>query len=155
MKKPATLCIVDMQPEFVAAMSQYIIHHITLLIQRAKTKRAGIVVLEYQRCGRTLYQIREALEGYKNVITCKKKNDDGSIEFLDACDHEKFNKKQVIVCGVNTDMCITDTALGIKQHYPKAQVEVVADACSTDNGLTCHRIGLSRMKRRGILVIGR
>ena len=62
---------------------------------------------------------------------------------------EALSREQLVVCGVETHICVTQTVLGALEHG--YEVHVASDAVgarSDDN----HRIGLSRMERSGAIL---
>lgn len=127
-ERTRTLCIVDMQEDFMDA-GKYCLPHVLHEIELAKTRQAGIVVLEFEDCGRTVKEIRRALSGYKHQTTVRKNNDDGSAEFLKGATKNRFNTYMVRVCGVNRSYCVLETVLGIKDEKEGAvDIEVAINA---------------------------
>jgi len=60
-----------------------------------------------------------------------------------------MGRKTAVLVGLETDVCIAHSAIGLIQRG--YQVAVVADAtASSDTG---HAIGLERMRRAGVLVL--
>ncbi|MDI3336630.1 isochorismatase family protein [Defluviimonas aestuarii] len=56
-------------------------------------------------------------------------------------------KGQVILCGLETDVCVMQSALGLQAAGYK--VAVAADACGSPG--PCHEAGLARMRGTGIV----
>ena len=123
-----TLCIVDMQPNFLLAKQKRTIKATVEEIKKAKKNREGIVVLEYEEEGETHPSILRALGQYKRVAFEKKDDDDGGDEFVQACDRHQFSLRQVKVCGVNVFACVYRTINGIKRHRPNTRVVVIYKA---------------------------
>jgi nicotinamidase-related amidase len=62
---------------------------------------------------------------------------------------EKIGRKTAVLVGLETDVCIAHSALGLLQKG--YQVVAVSDAtASPDSG---HEIGLERMRRAGIVLV--
>jgi len=132
MKKPATLCIVDMQPRDFPAADARTRKEVVKLVKEAKRNGAGIVVLEYSNSSPTSATILNTLKGYRRKVICKKNHNDGSKEFIKACERHRFNKSHIRVCGVYTEYCVQETTEGLHERLPGSTIEVVVRACNGD-----------------------
>jgi nicotinamidase-related amidase len=65
---------------------------------------------------------------------------------------QKINRQQVIILGIETHVCVLQTAIELKQTG--ADVFVVVDAVSSRSEID-HKYGLKRMKQEGIYLITR
>lgn len=132
---PATLVVVDMQPEFDAACCPDVIVGVAREIMEAKRKKWPVVFLEYlpkENIGETHYGLLSLLKGYSRKARIGKTDDDGSYEALRAIRRRKFPEKTLRVCGVNTDCCVASTVLGFLDRT-ESEIHVVKDACEWDN----------------------
>ena len=59
----------------------------------------------------------------------------------------QINRKQVVLCGIETHICVWQTAMNLLGQ--QFEVEVVADAVSSRTAAN-KRLGLDRMRRAGI-----
>lgn len=128
--KPATLCVIDIQYFFGAARNPSLLNNVVALIEAAKAKRAGIVVLEYKGCGSSSVEVQKSLYDYDRCVFTTKTMCDGSQEFISACKFKRLNTKKIVVCGVETDVCVYETITGLHLLLPKSKIEVVASACN-------------------------
>jgi nicotinamidase-related amidase len=124
------LILVDLQGKLALLMheKQTLFANIQVLIKSAKILNIPILWCQQapQALGATLPQIAELLDDNEPIDKfC-----------FNCCDNdlfnsklEKFNKKQVILCGIETHVCIYQTALYLKQAG--YEVTVIADAVSS------------------------
>ena len=61
---------------------------------------------------------------------------------------QKFGRKTVVLVGLETDVCVAQSAIGLLQQG----FRVVAISDATDSPGDAHEIGLDRMKNAGVLV---
>ena len=123
------LVVVDMQPEFKAAMDEQTQINVVNEIKKAKRRNDLIIILEYRGGGSTVRRIRKAILNYDKVIYAEKDEDDGSSYIR----KHLIGKKLVRICGVNTDYCVADTAAGIAYRFADAAVQVILKACNADS----------------------
>jgi nicotinamidase-related amidase len=123
-----TLVVIDMQPDFVASQNKLTIYAVSLLIEQAVKDGANIVVLEYRHHEPTDWRIADEYKGYDKVVVLTKWDDDGSEEMESS--GEEFDTNHFILCGVNTSACVNRTALGLRERYPEAKIEVKLNACN-------------------------
>ncbi len=71
----------------------------------------------------------------------------GEIEFIEALG--AWERSQIVLAGMETHICITQTALELAAH--DYSVHVAADACCSRES-TMHDIALDRMRAAGIVV---
>lgn len=125
---PYTLVVVDMQPSFKSSQNKLTIYAVSLLIEKAIQDGADIVVLEYAGYGSTDWRIRDEYAGYDRVFTITKYADDGSNDMIESS--FDFQKERFVICGVNTPFCVSGTALGLREKFPKSDIEVKLNACN-------------------------
>jgi len=148
----ALLVIVDIQERLAAVMEkrQRVVASTLHLIEAAKLLGIPIVLTEQypKGLGETVGEVRGALTSYEPI----EKTDFGGCRepaFLRAL--ASSGRKKVILCGMETHICVLQTCLGlVKGGYA---VHVVADAvCSRtrDN----HTIGIEFMRDTGAVISG-
>lgn len=64
---------------------------------------------------------------------------------------QQLNKKQMVIMGIETHVCVLQTAIDVKQSTD-CDVFVVVDAVSSRSDMD-HRYGLKRMKQAGIELV--
>lgn len=109
-----TLCVVDMQPKYPAALT--IMKEVIREIELAKQRGDGIVFIELKpddngKTHQSLLDVAHA-DKYSKIAYTTKTGGDGSNEFIDAA-AEWFPLKRIRICGVNRDACVMDTVRGL------------------------------------------
>lgn len=128
---PRTLVIVDMQPDgFPSADDDVTVANVIKEIDRAKKRRAGIIVCDYKTYGPTDKRIIEAIGDYLRYAHCWKNKDDGSKEIYKKALAEDFDTSSWRICGVNIAYCINRTVKGLRTIVPYANIQVKKDACN-------------------------
>jgi len=146
-EKNCLLVVVDVQAKLAELMheKETLFKNIRILIQAAKI--LDIPVLWCQQApaalGPTVTQIAELLAGFvsinKSCFSCCLCQ-----EFNEKL--EELNRKQVLLCGIETHVCIYQTAVDlIERDY---EVEVIADAVSSRTSAN-KEIGLDRIAAVG------
>ncbi len=120
---------IDLQPGFSPANDYGIINAARGEALRAKRFNYGIILLEYNRHGSTLSQIKSACWGHTKLAVAKKDSDDGSIEVIDTAFAEGYNIDVIRVCGVCVEYCVLDTVRGLKKYSPKSKIILNAAGC--------------------------
>ena len=146
----AVLLIVDIQDKLASVMSkkEKVTDNCLHLIEAARLLDIPVVVTEQypKGLGPTIDEIKTAVPGYQPVE---------KITF-DCCGEEKFletisslNRKQVILTGMETHICVLQTCLGLlSDGY---DVHVVADAvCSRKKD--AYKTALSFMQNAGSII---
>lgn len=140
-------CIVDVQPEFDAAVT--VVDEIVKKIPLFRKMHSPIVVVEYATAGYTFAPIMAALEGYDKLYRVTKHQDGGSCEVSLAL--ANVPSKRIIMAGVNTCYCVADTAYGLVASYGyKVTLAERVLGCGIDcdfgGGLTCIAYQRNRIK---------
>ncbi len=149
-KDEALLVIVDIQERLAVAMSEKerVLVNTIHLIESAKLLGLPLIITEqYSKgLGPTLTEIKEAVHTYapieKITFSCC-----GEQVFMDAV--QKTGKKQIILLGMETHVCVLQTCLDLLRcDYP---VHVVADAvCSRADAN--YRTALELMRDAGAVI---
>jgi nicotinamidase-related amidase len=129
---PYTLIVVDMQFDFRAANNIKTVANCQREIKQAISDRAGIIFLEYYGYLSTKKELFSLVRGYDRAWSVTKFDDDGSLDASTIMIHHNFNSDKIKICGVNTDCCVKWTVSGLAALYPKANIEVIEDACGSD-----------------------
>jgi nicotinamidase-related amidase len=144
------LVVVDVQEPFLRNIFEKdrVISGVIKLIEAAKALNVPIITtLQYKtRMGDVIEDIAQALPAEeridKTTFSCC-----GTKSFMDAL--EKLNRKTVLLCGVETHICINQTAHDLLRiGY---NVQAAADAISSRKESDYH-IGLDKMRQLGVTI---
>jgi nicotinamidase-related amidase len=150
------LVLIDIQDKLAAAMSRRddVVGTIVRLVRFAALIGAPIVVTRQYPAGLgdTAPEVVAALEAASRTVKVTVVD---KMSFC-ACDEPRFlealydtSRSQAVVAGMETHICVTQTALTLAQKtYP---VHVVADACCSRRD-DDHTIALDRMRAAGVVV---
>jgi nicotinamidase-related amidase len=138
------LVVIDMQPYFESSQGERVIANCQREIREARARKNYILFLEYENCGRTDQRLLNLVQGYPHTSIVIKADDDGSEEITKELRYKNFRRTRLRVCGVNTDICVFWTVVGLEVTMPNTQVEVVFDACDSH---VDHDGGIDRLKQ--------
>ena len=148
-RETAALVVVDMQEPFLQAIHgrEALTANVSLLVHAARILQIPILAtVQYvQRMGGVVPAIADALPaGYfpldKMCFSCA-----GSADFTRAL--QETGRKQVVLCGVETHICVSQTAHDLQNAG--YQVHVAADAVSSRT-LEKHKLGMERIRDAGV-----
>ena len=130
----AVLVVVDVQERFLTALPKKVVEAMTLrqeaLIRTFRILDCPILVTEqYPRgLGHTLPALKQHLEGVEPLekITFSCCRDEVFSESLARCD-----RRQVVLCGIETHVCVLQTALDLLRS--RHQVHLPLDAVASRN----------------------
>jgi nicotinamidase-related amidase len=146
-REDSVLVVVDVQERLVPVISNHnkMIENIVRLIRFAKIISMPVVLIEQEKLGATIKEIKTELPGLGPI---KK------IEF-NACKCSRFIKKldelsrsNIILAGIETHICIAQTALELLLRF---NVHVIADATSS-RSVENKDIALQRLSQSGVVV---
>lgn len=150
-RRKTVLVVIDMQEPFLRVIHERerVVGGVRLLTQAAKILRVPVLTtLQYsERMGQIVPEIAEVLpEGLqpacdKMCFSCGRSED-----FLDAL--ALADRRQVLLCGVETHICVLQTALDLM--HEGYHVHVAADAVSS-RSLERHKLGMERMRDSGVI----
>lgn len=138
-----TLAVIDMAP----VHSRYLPRHtkatlfsnVLMQIEQAISEGRPVIVQDFpdSSVADVLNHTHEFVTGVLSDYTYKcfieKHQNDGSQEILEACRNQGYPTKHLQLCGLFTNRCIRDTAVGLAAKQPDSIVEVMRTACaSTD-----------------------
>ncbi|MEO5702890.1 MAG: hydrolase [Gammaproteobacteria bacterium] len=147
------LVLVDIQARLIAAMpeqaSSVMLGNTTKLLDAATLLAIPVLVSEQypQGLGRTVASITQGLPAVaqsfeKSAFSCY-----GSAEFMRAVN--SHGRRQIIVAGLETHICVLQTALEL--HASGLQVFVIGDACCARNSAN-GQSALTRLGHAGVIV---
>ena len=148
--KNSLLLIIDIQEKLTPLIHENnrLIDHVQRLIKASQLLDIPVIVTEQvpQKIGHTIVEISKlspqsvAIE--KQSFSCF-----GETRFRSALAASK--RRQIIVCGIETHVCVYQTVADLIQN--KYQVQVVADAVSARHELD-HTIALKRIEQAGAML---
>lgn len=143
----SVLVVIDLQEPFLKAIYQreFVECQSTMLIEAAKVLSVPIIAsTQYAaRMGGLVEGVASALPEDCQIIDKMSFSCCRQPEFMQAL--ADTGRRQVVICGVETHICVTQTALQLKEHG--YNVAVVADAVSSRSAANIqsalHRLGLA------------
>ena len=119
------LCIVDMMPYFPTSWVRSLKTEIIKQIKELNVEKDYVMVVEYNNCGKTHYDILNAVRHsgcFYSIIT--KQYNGGGKEILNECKKVGLHDRHFRLCGVNKSACILETAIDLRRNCKKATIEV-------------------------------
>jgi len=144
------LLIIDVQEKFREHIHNFqeTMHNIVVMAKGAKLLDVPIFLTEQypQGLGKTVSEIAEVVEFAqmfeKTAFSCCQESN-----FTDAL--KKTGKKQIVVCGIEAHVCVSQTVLDLL--HMDYRVHVVVDAVSS-RSLENKNLGLQKMQIAGALM---
>lgn len=127
------LVVVDMQPGYGQSMNPGQLDAVEYLVREARRAESLVVFLEFLDAP-TLACLKRHVRAYDCFVVEQKTGCDGAANVLDACRRGEYDMDAFVVCGVDTHVCVRDTARSLAEMVPSAQVEVVMEACGGVHG---------------------
>jgi nicotinamidase-related amidase len=146
------LALIDIQDSFLRKYSQkevdLILSRVGWLVEIAKILNVPLVATaeSIDRMGSLSPSLVEKLPPHTPIFNKMVFNLSDNPEIFQAV--KDCGRKTVVLVGLETDVCIAQSALGLIQSG--FQVAVVADATNSPGG--AHEVGLERMRNAGVLV---
>jgi nicotinamidase-related amidase len=146
----SVLAIVDIQPRLAAAIprSEQVIARTGILLRAAARLAVPVLVSEQYPEGLGSTDARLRLPRGAAVVAKTSFSALGEPAFRTA--FEGTRRSQVVLCGMETHVCVLQTALELCEAGH--QVFVVADAVGSRRD-ECRTLGLARMRDRGIDIV--
>jgi nicotinamidase-related amidase len=146
-REESVLVVIDIQEKLMPtiAESKRVIHNTARLLQFAMIIDLPVILSEQDKLGATVPEIKQEIGGCTPAV---KLTFDALLCDAFAEQLHKLNRKAIILTGVETHVCVTQTAL---HALPDYSVHVVSDAVSSrtqDNW----RVGLERMRQHGAVI---
>lgn len=150
--KQMALVVIDMQEPFLAVMHdrERLMANVRLLVEASMALNIPIIPTT-QYAGRMGGVVPAITELYRDFSVARSTDKlcfscagaDGFLEGL-----ASLGRRQILLCGVETHICVSQTALDLVHHG--YQVHVAADAVSSRT-LEKHKLGMERMRDSGVL----
>lgn len=146
------LVMIDIQEKFTSVISEIdtVIENTNILLKAAEILKIPILMTEQypKGLGSTTTRIHVPAEVESRKIEKLAFSCFDSEDFV-ACLQE-LGRKTIVLCGIETHICILKTALhGLKEGY---QVHVVADATSSRE-LQDKSLSIARMRQSGVFIV--
>ena len=152
-RSDSLLLIIDVQENLTSAVenTREVIHTCTNLVSVAKRLGVPFIITEQypKGLGRTIIDIR-------NMAEIKDEDYPAKVEFSAAKNEKILNlikkskKKQIVLAGIETHICVLQTARDLKEMG--FNVFVVADGCSSRD-VAENILGLQRIMHKGIEIV--
>lgn len=151
-KESSVLSLVDIQQKLTPHVmnSENLVARCEWLIKLSQTLLVPVLICEQypSGLGLTVESLRRLANPYAPIekvqFSCYKNN-----SFMTQL--KTLSKKQVVIAGIETHVCVLQTAMDIKEHTD-CDVFIVVDAVSSRKEID-HKYGLKRMKQAGIELI--
>ena len=151
-REDTLLVVVDMQEPFLRGIHdrERLVANVRLLIESAAIMQVPVIpTVQYaERMGGIVSEVTQAFTDFTTCVPIDKLcfSCVGAEGFLDGI--ASFGRPQILLCGVETHICVSQTALDLtSQGY---QVHVAADAVSS-RSLEKHKLGMERMRDSAVL----
>lgn len=150
-RSQSLLLVVDVQERLAPAMAEgeKVVERVDILLEAARRLDVPVIASEQypKGLGHTLPQLRPQLEGArvlaKTAFSC-------AADPALATAVKESGRKQAVVCGMETHVCVLQTALGLK--HAGLDVAVVADAVGSRHPER-KALALERMRANGIEIV--
>jgi nicotinamidase-related amidase len=150
-RNKSCLLIVDVQERLAPVMSdpRRVLHNCTLLMRAAQRLEIPIVVSEQypKGLGPTMVDLRPYLpeEGALPKLHFSAAADEAILAKI-----KNFGRNQVVIAGIETHVCVLQSALHLKAHGYEPMV--VADACASRR-VESEQMAWSRLRQCGIQLL--
>jgi nicotinamidase-related amidase len=140
------LVVVDVQEAFRPAIDHFdqVVAHTATLVQGARILRLPVIVTEQypQGLGDTVGELLEHLDGVERLPKT-------AFSAAGADGFSLEGRDQVLVCGIETHVCVNQTVLDLLSR--DVDVQVAADAVSSRNAAN-RDVGLHKMEAAGATI---
>lgn len=146
-RKDSLLLVIDLQEKLVKALDKdVVVNRTATLVKAAKILEIPtIVTQQYSKgLGQTVEQIKQNFEPNTPIIEKSAFSAVMEKGFLDVL--KSFNKNQIVICGIETHVCVHQTAADlITEGF---DVYVAKDACASRRKYEFKQ-GIERMQENG------
>lgn len=146
-REDSVLVVIDIQEKLMPTIadSKRVIDNTARLIKFAKIIDLPVILSEQDKLGATVPEVRQETAGRNPAV---KITFDALLCEAFAEQLQKLNRKSIILTGVETHVCVTQTAI---HALPDYAVHVVSDAVSSRT-LENRMVGLERMRQHGAVI---
>jgi nicotinamidase-related amidase len=149
-KDDALVIVVDIQERLFPVIHEKEIleRNVNILVQGVQALEIPVIVTEQYKkgLGETIESLRQLVDGYphfeKTAFSCC---DDAA--FMSAL--EQTGKKSVILTGVESHICLLQTAIDLKA---RGFIPVVVEDCVSSRTYENKRIAMERLRQEGVVV---
>jgi len=145
------LAVIDIQGKLAGMVHDHakVLTHIEHLIKAAKAFSIPILWSEQapDKIGETVGSVKELLSPLARPIHKRSFSCLGCPEY--AQELKAVNKRRILVLGIETHVCVYQTARDLHEHG--YQVHVIADAVSSRHEFD-HHASIARMRQEGIII---
>jgi len=149
-KNHTMLLVIDIQERLLPHMAGHteLIRNTGILIEGMKILDVPVMVTEQytKGLGETVRDVRDHLEEYapleKMAFSCC---DDNAFSLA----LETHSKKNVVICGIETHVCVLQTAIDLLE---KGYQPVVVEDCTSSRKLHDKAIAIERMRQEGAII---
>ncbi len=141
------LVVIDVQEKLLNVMTdkEWVLDNAIILAKFATTVGMPVVATEQEKLGPTVLELSDEIAGFSPIM--KLDFDAGKRpEFLEAL--EKTGKKTVLICGIESHICVTQTVLHLLPDY---NVHVISDACGA-RAPANKVVAMDRMREAGAVI---
>jgi len=146
------LAVIDIQGKLAEMVHEHkkVLKHIQHLIKAAQAFSLPILWSEQapDKIGETVGSVKSLLLPLAKPIHKRTFSCYGCPEYVDQL--KKINKRQIIVTGIETHVCVYQTVRDLQAHG--YQVHLIADAVSSRHEFD-HQVSMARMRDEGITII--
>ena len=146
-KDDSLVLIIDIQEKLVAALNkQTIVQNSSKVAKAASILEIPVLLTEQypQGLGSTIQPLKDVLSADSQIVEKTYFNallEDGMLDKI-----KSYNKKQIVLMGIETHICVYQTALALIEEG--FDVYVVKDACASRNKYE-FKMGIEAMKDSG------
>lgn len=139
--------IIDVQGNLaqVIDLRDMVIENIKKIIKGCRMFEIPILLTEEINLGPTIPEITDLMPGVKRIIK-ESFSSCGNEEFMEAL--QSLNRKQLLLAGMETHVCVYQTAVDLIDHG--YEVQIVADAVSSREAKN-RGIALQKMRDYGVV----
>jgi len=148
----SVLIIIDVQQEFLDKMDQEhwlpIVNRITWITEMAARFKVPLVVTaeDTNNYSKTVSRVAEKFPKGTKEYNKMSFGLTGSPDIMSAV--QRTNRKTAVLAGLETDVCVCQSALGLLEKGYR--VVALADAVASPG--PCHDYGIDRMKNAGVII---
>jgi nicotinamidase-related amidase len=121
--------------------------NIQKIIKIAEIYQIPIIIVEQGRFGKTVEPIRSTLRDLYDPIIKSTFSCFANEDFRERL--EQTGRKQVLLTGILTDICVAQTALDLLENG--YETHLVADAASSNNQIN-HETAVNRLREEGVII---
>ena len=126
-----SLIVVDVQYRY-RSPAKNILKQVCKEIENAKKFNCNIFIVAMNSISNVYDEIIALTKIYKNVYKIVKNMNNGSEAILKR--GIIVNGDNIRICGVNTGICVCQTAFGLQSRLPNSSVKLIENACSDYRG---------------------